>query len=88
MTLPRLLPPRLQVIQTPAKPAEMAGADAADWLYGVDQIQAYLALPDAKMVYRIRGKGAPIGKIPGIGMAARRSELDAWRGRFVPGLAS
>lgn len=90
----RLLPPRLQpklavVPKTPAPAAapsiEATASTGEHWLYGIEAIQAFLELPSPQHVYRIKARaGAPIGKIPGIGMAATEEGLTAWRAAHLP----
>lgn len=54
-------------------------------LVGAEQIARYLSPPAGigppiteKQIYRMREAGAPIGKVPGLGIAVRISTLDAY----------
>jgi hypothetical protein len=87
MTQRRLLPPRLQNAPK-AKAVSIEKIAEDDWLYGAEDIRAFLGLSSPGHVYRIKDRGgAPIGKLPGIGLAARKTDLDAWRAIHVPPLA-
>jgi hypothetical protein len=53
-----------------------------DYLEGAEAIAAHLSWPDPNRVYQMRhkrGSTCPIRKLPGVGIYAFKSELDAWR---------
>jgi hypothetical protein len=83
MSQGRLLPERLR------KPAEKAPAICDDLIYGAEAIRVHLKLKKVRQVYHLREKGkAPIFEMEGIGLAARKSSLDAWIKRLEDQVAN
>ena len=65
-------------VKSPADSAVDLGAEAPDRvLTGADQIANHFGLTKGQ-VYALKKSGAPIGKVPGLGLTARVAQLDQY----------